>query len=97
MTNVYGEVSVILKDKKIDVWWQHRAKERAILTLIINLEVLSEDSIQVYNSSKVVDVAAHQNSFLQFRTYNSLVDVTVNVKGKELKAHQAILAAASPV
>jgi BTB/POZ domain len=100
---VQGQKCELWQKNKIDIiefFKRNDSKEEDVLTFNLMIELWSEDSVEVYNSSNIRDLKPQPNlnsSVTKLLTNNSLTDVTLKVQGKELKAHKVILAAMSPV
>jgi BTB/POZ domain len=86
------------KEKIMGLWWPCRSTEDDVMTLNIDIEVLSDDCDQVFNSSSKLEPQLNFANFVtKLWTDHSLTDVTFRVKDKEFKSHKIVLAAASPV
>ena len=86
------------KEKILELWWPCRSTLDDVMTLKIDIQVLSDDCDQLFISSRKLEP---QQNFVNFVTKlwtdNFLTDVTFIVKDKEIKSHKIVLAAASPV
>ena len=67
------------------------------LTLNVTLEFCTKGTVEVSNTRDVTPKQTLNSSVTSLLANNSLTDVTLKVKEKELKAHKVILAAMSPV
>jgi BTB/POZ domain len=86
------------KEKIMELWRPCRSTKDDVMTLKIDIEVLSDDCDQLSNSfSKLEPQQKFFNSVTKLWTDHSLTDVTFIVKDKEFKSHKIVLAAASPV
>jgi BTB/POZ domain len=99
-----------IRGQKEEVWQQERDRiteflrktslDDDALTLKVTIELYNPGTVDVYKSSTIGDFKPKRtlnSSVTNLLANNSLTDVTLNVKGKELKAHKVILAAMSPV
>jgi BTB/POZ domain len=73
------------------------ALEDDILTLNVTLEFCNVGTVEVSNTRDLKPTKTLNSSVTNLLANNSLTDVTLKVKEKELKAHRVILAATSPV